>query len=286
MADGDGRSTRKRFMRSCLEERVSAEDAPKEQAASSSSVLEEQRDSTAVQVLPRGRFNEDFQPTTTTFPSGFRKMVPPCDIQSFMNVAATFRPALPSNWYVAGYANLSSSRDTMMQKAGGAVCAAYEIAYGDQIAVFSAFMTSALEAKEIPIHASTYCMEIVGADPDFQRFCCNFSGVFNGIGLTLTESYLLLAAAFFDPSTTSAADKSLLGYLRVFYMDALTYMIGYHRRNPTERIAVFNKLNEAAKMFPWPWVHQISLKWYQTPDQALPPFPAPLKTLLQECLKH
>ncbi|XP_055339273.1 uncharacterized protein LOC129588883 [Paramacrobiotus metropolitanus] len=320
-----------------------------------------QLDQTDMDALLRGHFSEDFQPTQTTFPSGFRKVVPPCELHGFMGASATFRQFLPSLSYCSMYADLSNSRDVMLQKAGGAVCAAYEIAYGDQIAVFSAFMASALEAHQKPyqpqtslqrylvgmhekrhkdkarlaqfvamlpgfdsvsqtdrdiliaekgfistllhhmryvykgeyyctlpgpeqIHAGNYWMDLMGVDPEFRRFCLRFSAVFNGIGLTLTETYLLLAAVFFDPRTTSAADKEILAHLHVFYMDALTYMIGFVRReNPAERAVVYHRLAEAAKMFPA--VHQMSLDWYVT-ERTLPPLPAPSRTLLQDCLKR
>ncbi|XP_055339356.1 uncharacterized protein LOC129588949 [Paramacrobiotus metropolitanus] len=323
---------------------------------------ESQRDPTQVDVLLRGHFNEDFQPTQTTFPIGFRKVITPCELNGFVGAAASFRQLLPSSSYCSMYADVSNSRDVMLQKAGGAVCAAYEIAYGDQIAVFSAFMTAALEAQQKPyqpqtsmhrflagmhekrqddrtrlaqfvamlpgfadvspadrevllaekafistllhhmkyaykgeyyctlpgpeqIHASDYWMEILGVDTEFCRFCFKFSAVFNGIGLSLTETYLLMAAAFFDPRTTTASDKALLMHLHMFYMDALTHMIGYRRRqNPTERTAVFNKLTKAAAMFPA--VHQMSLDWYVDTERTLPPLPAPSKTLVQDCLKH
>ncbi|XP_055339264.1 uncharacterized protein LOC129588875 [Paramacrobiotus metropolitanus] len=279
-----------------------------------------------VQSLLRGHFNEDFQPTRATFPLGFRKVVPPCDLEGFLSVTATFRPVVPPNSYFSMYADVSDSRDVMLQKAGGAVCAAYEIAYGDQIAVYSAFMASALAAQQIPyqpqtslkrflvgmhkkrqndktrlaqfvamlpgfedispadrnillaeksfvtnllnyikychkgdyyyplpgpeqIHASNYWMEIMGLDPEYIRFCYKFSSMFNRIGLTLTESYLLLAAAFFDPDTTTASDKALLKHLNAFYLDALMYMIGYRCRHPWERAAVYHKFEEAVKMF-------------------------------------
>ncbi|XP_055339334.1 uncharacterized protein LOC129588937 [Paramacrobiotus metropolitanus] len=341
---------------------VSVEDLPSAHAASSS-VLDAQADRTDVELMVRGYFNEDFQPTPTTFPPGFRKVIRPSDLEGFMSVAATFRPLLPSSSYSSIYASLNGSRDVMLQKAGGAVCAAYEIAYGDQIAVFSAFMTSALNSQQIPfqpqttlervllqnqekceddkarlaqfvamlpgfedlcpadrgilleekifissllhymkyfhkgeyycvmpgpeqIHVNRYWMELMGLDPELVRFCYHFSAVFNGIGLTLTESYLLMAAAFFDPHTTTASNKSLLGQLHTFYADALTYVIGTLRRDPVERAAVFHKLNQTAKWFPM--VHQISRGWYNNAyvDRTLPPFPAPLRTLLQDCLKH
>ncbi|XP_055339387.1 uncharacterized protein LOC129588975 isoform X2 [Paramacrobiotus metropolitanus] len=134
------------------------------------------------------------------------------------------------------------------------------------------------------IHANNYWMEMMGLDPEFLRFCYKFTAVFNGIGLTLTESYLLLAAVFFYPRSTTASDKPALEQLHAFYTDALTYTIGYRCRNPEERAAVYHKLNEAAKMFPT--VHQVALARYQTVDRMVPPFPAPLRTLLQDCLKQ
>ncbi|XP_055339261.1 uncharacterized protein LOC129588874 isoform X2 [Paramacrobiotus metropolitanus] len=272
MEDSEAHGARKRSKPINSLERISAVDPSSAQPAQISSVL----DPNEAKTLLRGHFNEDFQPTQTTFPSGFRKPVRSCDLMGFMGVAATFRPMLPADSHFNQYAHVSSSRDVMLQKAGGAVCAAYEIAYGDQIAVFSAFMTSALEAQQIPhqpqtslervlvrtrekrqddkvrlaqfvamlpgfedispadrdillvekrfitnllhymkychkgdyyyplpgpeqIHANNYWMEIMGLDPEFLRFIYQFSAVFNKIGLTLTESYLLLAVAFFDP---------------------------------------------------------------------------------------
>ncbi|XP_055356946.1 uncharacterized protein LOC129602030 isoform X2 [Paramacrobiotus metropolitanus] len=357
MEESDGQGARKRSKRSNSVDRVTVEDPPSSDRESSSNTVETLPDLNEVQIQLRGHFNEDFLPTPTTFPFGFRKPVPPCDLQGFMNVAATFRPVLPSNFHCAHFSNVSNSRDVMLQKAGGAVCAAYEIAYGDQIAVYSAFMTSVLEAHLIPtlpqralmqmqekledgkvrlvqflamlpgfegissadrdillaekafisnllhhmrsfykgeyyyplpgpeqIPASNHWMEIIGLDSEFLRFCAKFSTVFNGIGLTLTESYLLLAMALFDPRTTTASDKSLLSHLHTFYADALTYIIGYRRRDPAERAAVYRKLNEASQMFAM--VYRISLGWFQNVDRALPPFPVPLKTLLQDCLKR
>ncbi|XP_055339313.1 uncharacterized protein LOC129588918 [Paramacrobiotus metropolitanus] len=337
------------------------EDLPSAQPGSRPSVWEAHSDRTDVEKLLHGQFNEDFQPTQTTFPSGFRKVIRPSDLEGFMSVAATFRPILPSSSYSSIYANLNGSRDVMLQKAGGAVWAAYEIAYGDQIAVFTAFMTSALKAQQIPyqpqtspqrarlrmqekrrddkarlaqfvamlpgfenisppdrsillaektflstllhhmkffhkgdyyctlpgpeqIHSNNYCMEMMGMDPEFIRFCNKFSAVFNAIGLTLTEVYLLLAASFFDPGTTTASAKQALAQLHAFYKDALMYTIGYRCRNPEERAAVYHKLNEAATLFPT--VHQVALAWYQNVDRTVPPFPAPLRTLLQDCLKR
>ncbi|XP_055339361.1 uncharacterized protein LOC129588955 [Paramacrobiotus metropolitanus] len=333
------------------------EDPPSADRASRSNTMETQPNRAEMQVLLRGHFNEDFQPTPATFPPGFRKTVPPTDLQGFLSVAATFRPVLPSSFYCAEFLNMSNSRDVMLQKAGGAVCAAYEIAYGDQIAVYTAFMTSALEAQQIPyqpqtlpqrallrlhekledgklrlaqflamlpgfenvssadreilltertfitallhhmrffhkgqyyyplpgpeqIHAGDYWMEAMGLDPEFVRFSYKFTAVFKGIGLTLTESYLLLAMAVFDPRATTASDKSLLSHLHTFYADALTYMIGHRCRDPTERAAVYRRLNEATPLFSL--VHQR----YQNVDEAVPPFPVPLRTLVQDCLKR
>ncbi|XP_055349356.1 uncharacterized protein LOC129596181 [Paramacrobiotus metropolitanus] len=277
-----------------------------------------------VEHLLRGRFKRDFLPTEATFPSGFRKVVQPADLKGF-DLAATkaFRKPLgvPSHLFFEQYEDLTNTRDVLLQKAGGAVCAAYEIAYGDQIAVYSSFMASALEAGQIPyqpqatpqratlrakeagddsrrrltefvhmlpgfeeisaedrdillwdksligtwihhmkyfckgdwyyifpgpeqIHANNYCFEQLGVALEFVQLGHKFCAVFNGIGLTLTESYLLLAAAFFDPDTTTASNKQLLGDLHMLYMDALTYMIG-HGRNAAERIAVYKKLEEA-----------------------------------------
>ncbi|XP_055339392.1 uncharacterized protein LOC129588979 [Paramacrobiotus metropolitanus] len=356
-AHGEG----KRFKRSLSVDKVSIEDPQSMLQASTSAVSEAQLNQAEIQSLLCGRFNEDFQPTQKAFPPGFRKVTSPCDLEGFLSAAPTFRPILPAHMYGSEYAHVSSSRDGMLQKAGGAVCAAYEIAYGDQIAVYSAFMTSALKAQQIPyqpqtslqqallrmlekrqddkarlaqfvamlpgferinpadrsillaektfistllhhmrffykgeyycmlpgleqIHSSSYWMDIMGVDPEFCRFCNKFSAVFSAIGLTLTESYLLLAVAFFDPNTTTASDKQALGQLHAFYADALTYMIGYRCRNPAERSAVYHNLNEATKMFPT--AHQIALAWYQNVDRMVPPFPANLRTLLQDCLKR
>ncbi|XP_055339385.1 uncharacterized protein LOC129588975 isoform X1 [Paramacrobiotus metropolitanus] len=54
-------------------------------------------------------------------------------------------------------------------KAGGAVCAAYEIAYGDQIAVFSAFMMSVLKAQQIPL---VYRFSLFNRRPRRSEHCC------------------------------------------------------------------------------------------------------------------
>ncbi|XP_055339324.1 uncharacterized protein LOC129588928 [Paramacrobiotus metropolitanus] len=339
----------------------SEESRPSAQHTATSAMGEAQVNPTDVQKLLRGRFNVDFQPPTASIPSGFRKVVSPSDLQSFMSVAATFRPKLPMDTYSGLYAEVSNTRVILLQKAGSAACAAYEIAYGDQIAVFSAFMTSTLGTHQIPyqpqtslqralmrmhqkrrddsarlaqfaamlpgfedvsptdrailmaektfvstllhhmkyfykgefycplpgpeqIHASSYWMTSMGVDPELVRFCCEFSHVYNGIGLTLAESYLLLAAAFFDPCTTTASDKPLLGHLYSFYKDTLMYMIGYRRRDPVECAAVYHKLDEAGKMLQM--AYQLALEWYTNVEQTLPPFPAPLRTLLQDCLQR
>ncbi|XP_055339379.1 uncharacterized protein LOC129588969 [Paramacrobiotus metropolitanus] len=361
MENSEGCCEGKRAKRCLSADRTVADPALAQQAAPSSASETEPR-STEMQMLLRGRFNKDFQPTQTTFPPGFRKVVRPSNqyLHGFTSVAATFRPSLASSFPFAEFSDVSNSRDVMLQKAGGAVCAAYEIAYGDQIAVFSAFMTAALEAQQLPyqpqtsreraqramfekrlddaarlaqfvamlpgfedvspvdramlvaeksfvttmlhhmkyiykgdfygtmpgpeqIHAGDYWMEILGVDPEVRRFCFKFSDVFNRVGLTLTESYMMLAAAFFDPRTTTASNKPLLAQLHTFYMDALTYTIGHRHRDWAERAAIFNKLNEASGMLSM--AHQLSLVWFPYAGQTLPPVPAPLRTLLQDCLK-
>ncbi|XP_055349375.1 uncharacterized protein LOC129596195 isoform X2 [Paramacrobiotus metropolitanus] len=328
-----------------------------------------------VDILSKGHFSEtrrqyeDFQPTTTTFPPGFRRVVRPCgeclvrlDLSALdLNMANAFRkPANGSNnySYFNKYIDLTTSRNTMLRKAGAAVCAAYEIAYGDQIALFSAFMASALEKGQIPyqpqaspqyvlqrvqekneenktrlaqfaymlpgfeniieedrkilflekhlmaimlhhmkychqgefyfafpgpedVHFNNYWIDILGVDPDFTKFLYKCTAVFNSIGLTLTETYLLLAAAFFDPGNTSASDKTLLGQLNAFYLEALLYMIGY-RLDDAERPVVYRKLEEAMKIFPT--VSQVSVYRYKNIDYSS--LPALSRTFMRECLRR
>ncbi|XP_055349384.1 uncharacterized protein LOC129596200 isoform X2 [Paramacrobiotus metropolitanus] len=340
--DSERESKRLKIDLTATSTNVSSASAPRTECASSSKDVDD--------ILRRGCFSDNFRPTKAVFPPGFRQVVPPSDLLGFnSDIARTFRcpPVAASHLStnIDKYWDLMKSRSISLQKAGGAVCAAYETAYGDQIALFSSFLAAAINDGQIPyqpqttrervlalihektqdnrirlsqfmqmlpgfesvceedrqilllekhligvllhhtryfrkgecyyvsgpeeVHVGTYWMEVMGLDPEFIRFWLKCGLVFNDIGLTLTECYLLLAAAFFDPGATAASDKLLLGSLHAFYLDSLFYLIG-HRLQGAERMSTYTRLEQAMKIFPV--LSDISVKQFRSLDAGSVPF--------------
>ncbi|XP_055350171.1 uncharacterized protein LOC129596822 [Paramacrobiotus metropolitanus] len=104
-----------------------------------------------------------------------------------------------------------------------------------------------------PADCIHYCRDVreqLQLDPDFVQFIDKFNVMFNDLGLTVTETYMLLTVALFAAGyVTEIVDKPTMRYLHAIYLDALFYLVG-HRLNPAERLPVYAKVETLMTMFP------------------------------------
>ncbi|XP_055332765.1 uncharacterized protein LOC129584571 isoform X2 [Paramacrobiotus metropolitanus] len=114
------------------------------------------------------------------------------------------------------------------------------------------------------VHSSRYWLISVGQlEQDYVEYVISFAASLNSLGLTLVETYLILAVALFRPDTSGAANKDLLERTHTYYLDTLFFLFG-ERLNSVERALTFRKLDSLMRQFPV--VQKLSVDYVSTLD--------------------